>query len=166
MGAGSASKRIPATDPYTENSATANESLGSIRFDTDGRTFRYHQFVSAMTQGELANHSLSIGIASARVTPTFSTSTVKRPAGVVVATAGMTAAYFGWLQIAGPVGVLPSGSTYIRTKGAVAAKDPLCQTVNRKASTMAAGNEHLVFGFARGTDSGSYLASGYLTGCP
>src|SRR3990167_11366013 len=99
MPAGSSTKTIPATSPYLADDTTALESLNDIRFDTDGRTFRYHQFVSAMTMGELANHSLSIGIASARVCPTFATSTIKKPAGVVVATAGITAGNFGWLQI-------------------------------------------------------------------
>lgn len=118
-----------------------------------------------MTRGQLANHLGSAGIASARVTPTFATSQIKRPAGAVAATSGLPASYFGWLQIAGPVGVLNTGSTYIRTATKVAAGNFLVQYSNRVCSIMVAGNEHTVFGVARATDSGSFLTGAYLTGC-
>lgn len=164
MAGGSATKSIPGTDPYLSNDATAQESLGDIRFDLDGRTFRYHQCVSTVTRGQLVNHLGSTGIASARVCPTFATSQIKRPAGACAATSGITASYFGWFQIAGPVGALNTGSTYVRTATKVAAGNFLVQYGNRVCSIVVAGNEHLVFGVARATDSGSFLQGGYLFG--
>lgn len=158
MPGGSATKRVPST-ALTANDSTAQEALGAIRFDTDGRTYRYYQTISTVAIGDLVNHTLSTGIASARVAPTLLLT--KIPAGVAVGT--VTASYFGWFQVGGPVGPLNGGTTRVRTATKVVGGAFISQSVSRKASIVSAGNEHLVFGIARATDSGSFCIGAYLT---
>ena len=159
--AGIGTKRVPATS-ITANDATAQEELGSLRFDSDGRTFRYMQTISTVAIGDLVNRTISTNIASARVAPTLLL--VKLPAGVAVGT--VTASYFGWFQIAGPVGALASGiTTRVRTNTKVAGGNFMTVGVSRKASIAISGAEHLVFGVAQATDSGSFCVGAHLTNC-
>ena len=158
MPAGSSTKRVPST-ALTANDSTAQEALATIRFDTDGRTYRYYQTISTVAIGDLVNHTLSTGIASARVAPTLLL--VKLPAGVAVGT--VTASYFGWFQVAGPVGPMIGGTTRVRTNTKVVGGAFISQAISRKCSIVAAGAEHLVFGVAKATDSGSFCIGAYLT---
>lgn len=157
MASGSATKRVPSTS-LTANDATAQEALAAVRLDTDGRAYRYYQTISTVAIGDLVNHTLSTGIASARVAPTLLL--VKIPAGIAVG--AVTASYFGWFQVGGPVGPMVGGTTRIRTQTKVVGGAFMVQAVSRKASIVTAGNEHLVFGVAKSTDSGCF-ATGYLT---
>lgn len=160
--AGSATKRVPAT-AIDANDSTAQEELRSLRFDNGGRAFRYINTPSAIALGNVVGwmSATAAGIGSARVSPTRARTPARKAAGIAVGT--ITASYFGWIQVGGPVGTLQGITTRISTTaGGVLTGAPLVFTTNKIASSMAGGVEHAVFGFALRTSSGSIITSAHI----
>ncbi len=143
-----------------EDSHTAAQyTLGLLASDQKGNVFRYVQNILAdsiaVADGTCVYFTATDGV----VTPDFTggSGVSSKVAGVGIG--AIAAGSYGWVQVSGY-------HDAVLTDGGVAANDALVgHTVDGEADTMAAGEEHLVFGFAMATDSGSpESAPAQLTG--
>lgn len=131
----------------TANDSSAQEELGVLRFEADGKAYRYVRAEDqAIAIGEVV-YPASADPDDWEVTTDYAggSATTKKVAGVAIGT--ITDAYYGWVQVSG-------NSDMVRTDAGVSAADGLIgHTVDGEADTMAAGEEHLVFGFALAADT-------------
>lgn len=144
------------------------ENLGTKRYSEDGlEKYRYVKVVTvALLQGEVCYQA---DLATYDMFNVHNDQSVDSPqvAGVAIVTIAKNS--YGWVQVGG---YHPN----VREDGAVALKDALIgdgATKDGEADTMAAGEEHLAFGFALGAattfedDNGDTLdcCKAYLSNC-
>ena len=133
---------------FTRFTSAAEYGLGEERTTKDGKTYRYVQFKDAVTY--VAGHVCT----PANTSWTAVTNDVAGGSSVAattfggIALAAVTQNYYGWVQIGGVATVVGDGS--------VAADEAVVvHSTDGQADTMAAGEEHLIFGRALEADSGS-----------
>jgi hypothetical protein len=84
------------------NDSTAKEKLGTIRFDSTGKIYKYIQYYNgaavAAVAGEVAYYVADTGYAANQVTEDLSGSD---EIGAGVLQAALTDQYYGWMQIKG-----------------------------------------------------------------
>ena len=132
---------------FTRVTTAREYNLGETRFDNTGKKYRYVKFVDAVTY--------AVGQVLAPANTAWTNVTNDRSGGSAISTAfgGVcisvpTQNQHGWVQIGGVATCTGDGS--------VAADEAvILHTVDGEADTMAAGEEHLVFGTALEADSGS-----------
>lgn len=118
------------------------EKLGTLRYSVDGKKkYRYVKVVtSTLLQGEVCYQA---DLANFEIYNVHNDYSVDSPlvAGVAIFTIPLLS--YGWIQVNGWI-------QYVREDGSVALKDPLIGDTDDhgEADTMAATEEHLVFGFA------------------
>lgn len=126
----------------TEVGTIPIERLGSHRHSEDGlRKYRYVKVVTVpLLQGEVCYQA---DLANFEIYNVHNDYSVDSPhvAGVAIVTIPLLS--YGWIQVNGWI-------QYVREDGSVALKDPLIGDTDDhgEADTMAATEEHLVFGFA------------------
>jgi len=131
----------------TANDSSAQEELGVLRFEADGKVYRYVRAEDqAIAIGEVVYPaSATAGEWEVSTDYTGGSSVAAKVVGVALGT--ITDAYYGWVQVSG-------FSDMVRTNANVSAGDALIgHSVDGEADTMAAGEEHLVFGFALAADT-------------
>jgi len=136
----------------TGSNTVANATLGALHQSDDGNIYRYIQ----------NDTTDAVAIAVGTVVYPTSTAFVYSPdiaggngvTGKVsgVGVGAIAAGSYGW--------VLVSGIGTVQTDTGVAAGDPLIgHTVNGESDTMAAGEEHLVFGHALEADAANLVTA-------
>ena len=144
----------------TTTSATDDHGVGNIFDSPDGKKYKWVKVADAvdlltgyvLTPASTDGTEYTADIASG-------SSKAKRGVGIALGAVDISATPYCFVQIAGVATVY--------TDGGVSAGDPVIAQpdVDGQADTMAAGEEHLVFGFALADDSGSPTTSPvYLTG--
>lgn len=132
---------------FNRFTAAKEYNLGETRFDRLGNKYRYVQFKDAVTYA--AGQALEV----ANITWTAVTN--DRSGGSAIGTqtsfGGVclgvpTTAYYGWVQVGGVATVLGDGSV-------AAGEAVVLHSVDGEADTMAAGEEHQVFGVALEADA-------------
>lgn len=109
---------------------------------------QYFEASGAISRGQVVALKVSEGTSSYKIVPADSDGT-NLDIVIGVADAAITSGEMGPVIISGYC-------DYVLTDGTVAVGDPLVpHTVAGEASVMAAGEEHLVFGHALSTDTGS-----------
>lgn len=141
---------------FTGSSTSAKFSLGQLAMDTEGNLYRYVKFVdNAVTDGDVV-YPASTSEWDVSSDYTGGTSKAAKVCGVAVGS--VSANSYGWIQISGI-------HDAVHTDGGVVAGDPLIgHSTDGQADTMAAGEEHLVFGYALEDDSTAtpYTAAAYI----
>ena len=147
------------------NDSSAQEQLGIKRYEHDPVTdsvvkvYRYVQFNDGTAAGGAAAAGDVLVFRNTDAngyTVTDDVSDGSQAAFAGVAIGALTDTYYGWIQCGG-------FCSNITTDGGVAAGDPLIpDTVDGTADTMAAGEEHYVFGYALAADSGTTLADAII----
>lgn len=140
-------KLVPAGS-LTEQDVTQLNELGSIRYDEQGNEFRYVKAQSAISKGNVCGPVFSASASRWTVTPTVALSPGKFPAGVGLYS--ISGGAYGYVQKTGV-------NYYTNSKSAVTAGLFLTWRSNLVATQLAAGHEHLSFGLAMATDSGSVI---------
>lgn len=143
----------------TTTSATDDHGVGNIFDSPDGKKYKWVKVADAidlltgyvLTPASTDGTEYTADIAGG-------SSKAKRGVGIALGAVDISATPYCFVQIAGVATVY--------TDGNVAAGDPvIAHSTDGQAHTMAAGEEHLVFGFALAIDSGSPTTSPvYLTG--
>lgn len=127
---------------------TQKEELGAPRWDAYGNRFVYVKARSTCGIGHVVGW-LRSGTASAGiVTRVKANSVYKLPAGVCLGS--ISTGGFAWIQAEGYI-------ARVTSKSAIASGAGLCFQSNSVATQVAAGQEHMVFGYALKTDSGSVI---------
>ena len=137
------------TETYTDSQRLAlGNQLGELRADLNGNIYEFVKVVDLdLVVGDVVYPAAVTGT-SVTSDYTGGSGLTIRVKGVAIAAVDISAAPYCWIQRAGVVSTLGDGS--------VAAGDPVIgHTTNGAADTMAAGEEHLVFGFALAADTGS-----------
>jgi hypothetical protein len=136
-------------DLETANHATAKYTVGQVFEGTDssGRyaCWRYVQYLDAVTyiRGQVCNWANATGTAVTNDRSGGSSIDAVHTAGIACAV--MTQNYYGFLRVVGDVLVIGDGSV-------AAGESVVSHTVDGQADTMAAGEEHYVFGTAYNAD--------------
>lgn len=128
-------------------STASKFTIGELAKDQKGNLYRYVQNILAdgvaIADGTCVYPTTTIGV----VSPDFAGGSGLTSLVVGVGISAIAAGSFGWVQVSG---IHPN----LYTDAGVAVSDPLIgHSVNGEADTMAAGEEHLVFGFALTTDT-------------
>ena len=138
----------------TGQDATAQEKLGT-RMQVNNKGYVYVQCRSAIAVGQvLGTLSSASGQSSYKVTGIIANCSVKKPAGVALATA--SAGSYVWLQYKGY-------TTHVKTDGSIGATSILAWLTNKVAKCATAAHisgRH--FGYSRAADSGSVAVSAHL----
>ena len=143
----------------TTTSATDDHGVGNIFDSPDGKKYKWVKIADSvdLLTGYVLTPASTDGT---EYTPdiTSGSSKAARGVGIALGAVDVSATPYAFVQIVGVATVF--------TDGNVAAGDPvIAHNVDGQAHTMSAGEEHLVFGFALATDSGSPTTSPvYLTG--
>jgi hypothetical protein len=143
----------------TTTSATDDHGVGNIFDSPDGKKYKWVKIADAvdLLTGYVLTPASTDGT---EYTPdiTSGSSKAARGVGIALGAVDVSATPYAFVQIVGVATVF--------TDGNVAAGDPvIAHSTDGQAHTMSAGEEHLVFGFALATDSGSPTTSPvYLTG--
>ena len=136
--------------PLGEISATALETLGALRYETDGRVYRYGQLIDqAGAYGEVVYPASAVeGEWKFTTDYTGGSGVTGKVAGVIDHDlAVFTENYYGWFQVGG-------FCPMVRTDAGVSAGDPLIgHTVDGEADTMGNDEYEKVFGFALADDT-------------
>lgn len=129
------------TGQVTEVTTVQFEKLGTHRHSVDGlRKYRYIKgVIAALLQGEVCYQADLANYDKYNVSNDYSVDS-PHVAGVAIVSIPLNS--YGWIQVNGWI-------QYVREDGSVALKDPLVGDLNDdgEADTMAATEEHLVFGF-------------------
>jgi hypothetical protein len=151
MGSGNALISAGAlTDTYTSTTKVGVAADGDLQW-RDGKLYK---FVNIVDQDVAVNEVLypaSIDGVDWTSDYTGGSGVTIKVGAVALGTVDISAASYAWVQVcqAGTVGT-------VRTDDSVAAGDPVIgHSVDGECDTMAAGEEHLVFGFANAGDSGT-----------
>ena len=151
-----------AYNPFLANHLTPKATVGQVYDGIDAygsnAKFRYVQFLDAVTyiKGHVVTAANAAGTAVTNDRSGGSAVYVTRAAGVALR--AMTENYYGYIQV--------TGRAVVQTDDGVAAGESLvAHTVDGECDTMAAGEEHLVFGFTLAADA-SDQGIAWLTGCP
>lgn len=139
----------------TANDSTAKEELGSLRFASDGKMYRYVQTIATVAAGDALRFYSSNRY---RVTATASAAGVRKGAGFAIG--AITASYFGWIQCGG-------FSTCVRTTSAVAAGDNLILAAATDSAVITATSAliwggAIIIGTAEKADSGHICSAAFL----
>ncbi len=133
-------------DKITDSSTTAQNGLGSLRFD-GGNVYRYVQASDALVARNFVSFVANAAVGTEDYIVVKGSATVTAPAGVAI---GVIAANsYGWIQIGGAAACVGDGS--------VAAGEAVVSNGDGTLDTMAAGEEHSVVGFAREADAATTL---------
>lgn len=146
------SKQVPAST-LTSDNASAVDEVGARREAPSGRVYRFVQVDTGVAIGDVVGWFSSGSLTSFKVSPDISKCPAKRAAGVALGT--ITDEQYGWIQSRGL-------NTRVKTDGSAAAGNALVWVSDNVASVMAAGEEHIVFAFARLADSGTVLTGANL----
>lgn len=137
-------------DPFLVNDLTPRTSVGGVFDGLDAwghpAKFRYVQFVDAVTYaaGHVVTAANAAGTAVTNDRAGGSAIFATQAFGVALRV--MTENYYGYIQV--------TGRATVQTDGGVAAGEALvAHTVDGECDTMAAGEEHLVFGVALADDA-------------
>ncbi len=134
--------------PYTQVDATPQFDLGQLSYAPNGNVYRYVKFLDAVAY--LAGHvvqwaSATLNYVSNDVSGgTTIGSGQTTPAGIVLGIPAAATPY-GWMQVAGIALVYGDGSV-------AAGEAVIADSTDGRADTMAAGEEHQVFGVALDAD--------------
>lgn len=137
---------IPGID-VTSSSTSKEHDLGTVAWDNAGNAFRYVQNNTAdgiaIADGTCVYPTASEGV----VSPDYTGGNGVGALVVGVGVGDIPAGSYGWIQVSGY-------HDAVNTDGGVVAGDKLIgHTVDGQADTMAAGEEHLVFGVALTDDT-------------
>lgn len=129
--------------------STAQQKVGTLLPDEDGNLYRYVQIQTADATDCADGQCVYLRDAASWIVNSDQSATAGGGQVVGVGIGVITAGNYGWIMVAGI-------HDAVLTDGGVAAGDALIgHTVDGEADTMAAGEEHLVFGHALATDAGS-----------
>ena len=135
-----------ALNGFNRFTTTREYNLGETRFDNTGKKYRYVQFKDAVTYA--AGHCLDV--ANTAWTAVTNDRSGGSAIGTQTAFGGVclgapTQNSYGWVQVGGIATVLGDGSV-------AAGEAVVLHSVDGQADTMAAGEEHQVFGTALEAD--------------
>ena len=146
-------KAVPATS-LTANDTTAQEELGQIRWESDGKAYRYVRALNLSVQ----KGSVCKFANSNNYQVTVSAAAALRNGFAGVGLGQISAGKYGWIQAEGY-------NTYLYTTS-VEKADALVvsSTTNRVARELSTTTGLQVFGVAGASNSGSILKVAYLSG--
>lgn len=146
-------KQIPST-ALTAADTTSQEELGSLRIESNGKSYRYVQNAGSNTavKGDLLKYSSSNNYSVTR-----SSTLARRNAAAGVLTAALGKSKYGWVQQGG-------FGTYLYTNCSVAAGDALVvhSTLRGTARKMSTTTNMTAFGRTVRADSGCILTAYFL----
>lgn len=133
----------------TGSHTVAKATLGALHQSDDGSIYRYVQNIEAdaiaIADGTCVYQTTTFGV----VSPDFTGGNGVGSKVVGVGVGAIAAGEFGWVIVQGY-------HDAVKTDAGVAAGESLVgHSVDGEADTMAAGEEHLVFGFALTADTGT-----------
>ena len=129
-------------------------SLGQLAMDTAGNLYRFVQVVDLNVADGDVVYPASTSQWSVTKDYTGGSAVAAKVCGV--ACGSITADKYGWIQVSGI-------HDKVKTDGGVTEGDPLIgHTTDGTSDTMAAGEEHLVFGYALADDTASNTVQAYI----
>src|SRR3990167_5406711 len=148
-------KMVPAGSLAAQDT-TQKEEMGTLRYDEKGNRYVYVQADSTVNKGNVCGWLSSTSANARKVTPTYARAAAKHAAGVALYQ--ISGGAFGYIQNEGTI-------YYVNSKSAVSVGNYLRWGSNLVATQMAGGTEHVVFGVALKTDSGSVIPLVKLHNC-